>query len=441
MINQDSASSSSTPFDPTDIRFKNYNHEPYEEDLSSNSSDSTSPPNSSISTGESLSSGSDSDFGDQKLVLIGQDAAKQTGGRRRNRKNSTVLFCSRETSLGEMRKFTDKMLLMVASYLMPKDLVRLGYVSWMFLAVAHDEKTWRTLVLNLCVDRKTKIGTFCYHGTWRRTMLHPSRFPNRNYNDQDVAPLTHVNDEFATSAIPNKYNRTTGNRYWMIDSPSKPRYARIRKTETEKRYNVNGRNPSYEPAKDTMYLGAVDRRSNLSYLEFVEQYERPNRPVIITDIAKDWPASFKWQQQNFVEHYGETLFNINCRSTKGYRFRMKIFDFFAYCEHCNCEKFMYVFDKFIFKRDRKQRIVNDFKVPVYFQQDLFDLMDEYDRPDYRWMLGTAFFTERSESRSTRLTSARREPTKIFSTATPILQTRTCIGTNSVFPKPFKNNQI
>ena len=185
----------------------------------------------------------------------------------------------------------------------------------------------------------------------------------------------------------------------MIDSPTKPRYARIRKTLSQTRYNVNGPNSSYNPANDTMHLGAVDRRSNLSYLEFVEQYERPNRPVILTDIANDWPAKYKWKQDNFVEHYGETLFNINTRSTKGYRFRMKIFDFMAYCQHCNGEKFMYVFDKFIFKRDRKKRIVNDFKIPVYFQQDLFDLMDEYDRPDYRWMLigpngsGSPFHTD------------------------------------------------
>lgn len=32
----------------------------------------------------------------------------------------------------------------------------------------------------------------------------------------------------------------------------------------------------------------IDRRSNLTLEEFVEQYEKPNRPVIITDVVPKW---------------------------------------------------------------------------------------------------------------------------------------------------------
>lgn len=49
----------------------------------------------------------------------------------------------------------------------------------------------------------------------------------------------------------------------------------------------------------------IDRRSNLSYEEFVREYVKKKRPVIITDAAKDWPALKKWTPEYFRDRYGD----------------------------------------------------------------------------------------------------------------------------------------
>lgn len=50
-------------------------------------------------------------------------------------------------------------------------------------------------------------------------------------------------------------------------------------------------------------LLACCRRSGLSLEEFQEQYEGPNRPVIITDVASSWPAFKKWTRQYLLQAF------------------------------------------------------------------------------------------------------------------------------------------
>jgi hypothetical protein len=38
----------------------------------------------------------------------------------------------------------------------------------------------------------------------------------------------------------------------------------------------------------------VDRRQGLSVEEFQRRYERPNVPVVLTDVVSAWPATRKW---------------------------------------------------------------------------------------------------------------------------------------------------
>ena len=47
----------------------------------------------------------------------------------------------------------------------------------------------------------------------------------------------------------------------------------------------------------------VERRSNLSLQEFREKYEIPNKPVIITDIVKNWPAYKNWNIPDLLKRF------------------------------------------------------------------------------------------------------------------------------------------
>jgi hypothetical protein len=48
----------------------------------------------------------------------------------------------------------------------------------------------------------------------------------------------------------------------------------------------------------------VEKRSRLSREEFVERYVRGCRPVVITDLARDWPAMQRWSFDEFKRRYG-----------------------------------------------------------------------------------------------------------------------------------------
>lgn len=50
----------------------------------------------------------------------------------------------------------------------------------------------------------------------------------------------------------------------------------------------------------------IDRVSGLSVEDFIENYEKVNKPVIITDKMDDWPAMEKWQVETLLKRFGNT---------------------------------------------------------------------------------------------------------------------------------------
>ncbi len=68
----------------------------------------------------------------------------------------------------------------------------------------------------------------------------------------------------------------------------------------------------HDPPSNRLYLILISiiplpdvyRRQNLSVADFQAQYERPNRPVILTDIVPTWPATRTWDRQYLSEVLG-----------------------------------------------------------------------------------------------------------------------------------------
>jgi len=54
----------------------------------------------------------------------------------------------------------------------------------------------------------------------------------------------------------------------------------------------------------------VERRANLSYDEFAEQYLYANRPVIVTDALRGWRAVERWTPQFFKQEFGDMRFTL-----------------------------------------------------------------------------------------------------------------------------------
>lgn len=53
-----------------------------------------------------------------------------------------------------------------------------------------------------------------------------------------------------------------------------------------------------------MKLLPIERRSGLTREDFIENYLKPKRPVVFTDLAKDWPATHKWTFEFLQKQYG-----------------------------------------------------------------------------------------------------------------------------------------
>ncbi len=55
-----------------------------------------------------------------------------------------------------------------------------------------------------------------------------------------------------------------------------------------------------------MEINSIDKRANLSYKEFEQEYLFPRKPVVITDATAHWKAS-EWTPQWFKEKYADKI--------------------------------------------------------------------------------------------------------------------------------------
>ena len=277
----------------------------------------------------------------------------------------------RDRSCGTLARLAESTLLFVLTFLGEslRDLACLATTSWAFNTIQTDESLWRALALHM-IAYPDKVSQFTFHGSWKATVLYPYRLAGFAWHQQRAGSC----DAYADSVRPRWARRPTAK------GPAKW-------------YNVTGDNLSAWP----MHIGHVDRRHQLTLEAFVEEYERPNKPVLITGMIDHWPALQEWTADRFASHFPDLPLRTNGRSTNGRRYRMKAFDYFAYASSCNAEKFIYVFDKKLFFR--QPEMVSYFDVPPYFREDLFSYMSHDDRPDYRWLLigpngsGSPFHTD------------------------------------------------
>lgn len=307
----------------------------------------------------------------------------------------------RRERIGELQNIPDRVLLKIFSFLDPKGLLNTTAVCWTFFVFANADELWRDLVLLLLVD-DDKIARFTFKGSWKATMMVPRRLPvpaaatrpgDESWKLQNIrrhqCQICVTQQRWGSSSLTTPFPHAS----WLHSSSSinfltskgeyllPPPYAAIQQKEHYRFYNVCGYDMRTLPMNTSL---TVDRRRPMSREEFKKEYEIPNKPVIITGLMEKWPASEKWKLKNLCASHPNIKLKTNSRSTNGKRFRIALYDFLAYCEGWNGEKPLYVFDKKVIGPDSE--FVKDYTVPEYFTEDLFELMEEEDRPDYRWIL-------------------------------------------------------
>ncbi|MEH2198512.1 cupin-like domain-containing protein [Nostoc sp.] len=134
-------------------------------------------------------------------------------------------------------------------------------------------------------------------------------------------------------------------------------------------------------------ISSIERRSNLSYDEFVNEYASIGKPVIITDVVKNWKASEKWTLDFFREKY-KTVKTDGVRDrNNGTNISMTIADYMDYLETGNSEQSLYLFDFHMFEHPE---LYEDYEVPVYCHNllEVFpeELVNKYGFQQYIYLI-------------------------------------------------------
>eukprot|EP00884_Botryococcus_braunii_P021807 jgi/Botrbrau1/830/Bobra.0352s0027.1 len=237
----------------------------------------------------------------------------------------------RDAGLGLLSKLTDELLLQVFGNLRAIDLSALSQASKSLYCYANHEELWRTLVF------EEFEGSFCYRSDWRRTYI-TTKWPWAQVSN---GPPLSVQGIFSDLLY----------QPWLCaTTPLLPSW---------------------------LAVDNLERRSQISLTEFREQFERPNRPVILSNAVGSWTAVQKWTIPYLQEVFrGKTVVAGN--------YDMSFDTYIQYMRANKDEMPLYLFDKDFLKKSPE--LAADYQVPPVFEEDLFSVLGEERRPDYRWLI-------------------------------------------------------
>ncbi|PRP78260.1 hypothetical protein PROFUN_13870 [Planoprotostelium fungivorum] len=244
---------------------------------------------------------------------------------------SDNLYNYRDESLGDFAPLIDQIILAMLETLEdPRDLVSLSLTSKGFYIFAQTDSLWKPMTL------EAFEGDFCYRGSWKKTFSCET-LKRKNKNEQVILANINLKDFYSDVLYNQWYCSTVDLSPWA----------------------------TYEN---------IERRSNLSLEEFIEKYEKPNRPVIITDIV----PTTQWTKENMLKNYGDTKF----KTDQGVSMTLR--DYFQYSSSIQEVSPMYLFDNMF--ADKAPSLRGAYEVPPYFKEDFFEMLPTKERPSYRWIL-------------------------------------------------------
>lgn len=132
------------------------------------------------------------------------------------------------------------------------------------------------------------------------------------------------------------------------------------------------------------FLQRIDVNS-VSNQEFIDNYEKQLKPVVLTNVTSSWPAKNKWTLENFAIRYRNERFKCG-EDDLGYNVKIKM-KYFIYYMKTNCDDSpLYIFDGNFGEHRRKKNLLTDYQLPEYFKEDLFKYVGDDRRPPYRWIV-------------------------------------------------------
>ncbi len=131
-----------------------------------------------------------------------------------------------------------------------------------------------------------------------------------------------------------------------------------------------------------MKLHEIERRSGLTRETFSEEYLKPLKPVVFTDLVKDWPATNKWTFDWFRKNHGNLevpLYGNDFHEAGKYymtsKRKMKFGEYLTLIENEPTELRMFLYNIF----DHAPDLIQDFSMP--------DIMDGWNKRYYFMFFG------------------------------------------------------
>ena len=125
--------------------------------------------------------------------------------------------------------------------------------------------------------------------------------------------------------------------------------------------------------------------ATLSKEDFIERFEAPNTPVVVTRLQGNWPAQERWALEELLREHGSERFKVG-EDDDGYAVYVKLRYYLRYLLTTTDDSPLYIFDSSFAEREATRKLRHDYSLPKFFTDDLFKLVGERRRPPYRWLV-------------------------------------------------------
>jgi len=120
-------------------------------------------------------------------------------------------------------------------------------------------------------------------------------------------------------------------------------------------------------------------------LAFEQHYIRNKIPCIIRNGMDHWQANKKWTKRRLSKKYRNQSFKCG-EDDEGHNVKIKMKYYTQYMSSTTDDSPLYIFDANYGEHPKNKHLMEDYEIPLPFQDDIFDYVPDKKRPPHRWIV-------------------------------------------------------